>query len=87
MTGWHFLADARRDASEREDAQSSKDLDTAYAVLEAIGLGRTSDAAKVIEIAAEKYFARDDVSLQGCVWLAQLAAKLDAHGWGRASGT
>ena len=74
-----FLADARRDASEREDARSSKNLDAAHAVLEAIGLGRTSDAAKAIEAAAEKYFSQDDVSLQGCVRLAQIAAKLDAR--------
>lgn len=49
-----FLADARRNASEREDARSSKDLDAAYAVLEGIGLGRTSDAAKAIEAAAPR---------------------------------
>ena len=74
-----FLADERRAASEREDARSSKDLDAAHAVLEAMGLARTSDAAKAIEAAAEKYFSRDGVSLQGCVRLAQIAAKLDAR--------
>lgn len=74
-----FLADARRDSSEGEDARTSRDLDAAYAVLEGIGLGRTSDAAKAIEAAAEKYFSQDDVSLQGAVRLAQIAAKLEAR--------
>ena len=74
-----FLADERRAASEREDPRSSKDVDAAHAVLEAIGLARTSDAAKAIEAAAEKCFSQDGVNLQGCVRLAQIAAKLEAR--------
>ena len=78
--GWPaFLADERRAASEREDTRSSKDVDAAHAVLEAIGLARSSDAAKAIEAAAEKFFSEDAVSLQGCVRLAQIAAKLEAR--------
>ena len=74
-----FLADARRDATEREDVRASKDLDAAHAVLEEMGLGRTSDAATAIEAAAERYFFEDGLSLQGCVRLAHIAAKLNAR--------
>lgn len=74
-----YLDDARQDAAQLEDARTSKDLDAAHAVLEAIGLGRASDAAKAIEATAEKYFSQEGVTLENSVRLAQIAAKLDAR--------
>ena len=71
-----FLAEQRRTASEHNDASAAEAVAAAHAVLEKIGLDGTSDVNKVIDRVAAEFFSQDSVSLQGCVQLAQIAAKL-----------
>ena len=73
-----FLAEQRRTASEHNDESATEAVEAAYAVLEEIGLDDTSDVNKVIDQVAAKFFSQDSISLQGCVQLAQIAAKLGA---------
>ena len=73
-----FLAEQRRTASEHSDESATEAVEAAYAVLEEIGLDDTSDVNKVIDQVAAEFFSQDSISLQGCVQLAQIAAKLGA---------
>ncbi len=73
-----FLADQRRTASEHNDEAATEAVEDAYAVLKEIGLDDTSDVNRVIDQVAVEFFSRDSISLQGCVQLAQIAAKLGA---------
>ena len=73
-----FLAEHRRLADERMDASSKEEADAAFAVLTAIGLGESSDANKVVEQVAAKFFATQGITVADCIQLAQIAAKLDA---------
>ena len=73
-----FLAEQRRVASEHSDESATEAVEAAYAVLEEIGLDNTSDVNKVIDQVATEFFSQDSISLQGCVQLAQIAAKLGA---------
>lgn len=72
-----FIAEQRR-AAEQENAPSNAIIDAAYAVLKKIGLEDASDANKVIEQVSAKFFARESISVQDCILLAQIAAKLGA---------
>ena len=74
-----FLAEQRRTSSEHSDKSATEDVEAAYAVLEEIGLDDTSDVNKVIDSVAAEFFSQDNVRLQGCVQLAQIAAKLGAN--------
>jgi len=73
-----FLAEQRRIASEHSDESATEAVEAAYVVLEEIGLDDTSDVNKVIDQVAAEFFSQDSISLQGCVQLAQIAAKLGA---------
>jgi hypothetical protein len=74
-----FLAEDRRIAVEKTDASTKEVVERAYAVLEKIGLGNTSDVNKVINQVASEFFSKDGVAVRGCVQLAQIAAKLGAN--------
>ena len=73
-----FLAEQARLAEERGNQQLREQTESAYAVLEAIGLNTTSDASKVIDQVADGFFAQEEVEIEGCIRLAQIAAKLNA---------
>ena len=73
-----FLAEQRRTASEHGGETATEAVEDAYAVLEEIGLGDTSDVNKVIHQVAAEFYSQDSISLQGCVQLTQIAAKLGA---------
>ncbi len=73
-----FLSEQRRTASEQGDESATEDVEAAYAVLKEIGLDGTSDVNKVIDQVAAEFFSQDSISLQGCVQLTQVAAKLGA---------
>ena len=73
-----FLAEQRRTALEDKDAPQAEAIEAAYAVLKEIGLDDTSDVNKVIDSVAAEFFSQDNVNLQGCVQLTQIAAKLGA---------
>ena len=72
-----FLAEQRRTVLEHTDAQAVKDIESAYAVLQKIGLNETDDVKKVIDRVTTEFFRRKRISIQECVRLAQIAAKLD----------
>ena len=73
-----FMADQRRTAEERADASSLEALNAVYSVLKRIGLDDTADVSKVIDRVAADFFAKEGVSVAGCVRLAQVAARLGA---------
>ena len=72
------LAEERLEAEKSKDASALKAVTGAYSVLEKIGLEETSDASVVIDRVAAEFFARDKVSIDDCVRLAHIAAKLGA---------
>jgi hypothetical protein len=73
-----FLAEQRRATSEEKQPTVEEAVEGAYAILQKIGLGDTSDVGDVINRVAGVFFAQESISLQGCVQLAQIAAKLGA---------
>jgi hypothetical protein len=73
-----FLAEQRREADEAGESGILDDVEAGFAVLSAIGLEETSDANKVIERVTAEIFAQPAVTLEACVQLAQIAAKLGA---------
>lgn len=70
-----FLAEERRKS---EGGGENERTASAYAVLEAIGLGEPSDAAKVVGQVAAEFFSEGEVTLSDAVKIAQIAAKLGA---------
>jgi len=74
-----YLADQRRLAEERQDTANKDEVDAAFAVLTAIGLGESSDASKVVSQVAAKFFGPQGMKVGDCIQLAQIAAKLDAN--------
>ena len=73
-----FLAEQRRSASEQDKLSAKEAMDAAYAVLSNIGLADASDVSKIIGQVATEFFSRDRVTIQECVQLAQITAKLGA---------
>lgn len=73
-----YLADRRREAEESDDKSTQQTTDTAYGVLKKIGLDDTSDVSKVIERVSAKLFSQDSISIECCVRIAQISAKLGA---------
>lgn len=73
-----FLAEQRRNAEEREDKILGKYVNSAYEVLDIIGLKAPSDVSEVITQVAEIFFNQEELSLSGCIHIAQIAAKLSA---------
>ncbi len=70
-----FLAEQRRGMGDN-GARHGEATEAAFAVLEEIGLGGTSDVNAVIERVAADYFESGQPKLAECVQLAQIAAKL-----------
>ena len=73
-----FLAKQRRKAEQRNDDVLGKKVETAAAVLKALGLDDSSDVSRVIEQVAEDFFSQGECPLEDCVRLAQIVAKLGA---------
>jgi hypothetical protein len=72
-----FLAEQRRAHSERGDRLASGRIDSAFTVLERVGLANASSADVVIKKVAAEFFQRPDMTVGDCVRFAQIAAKLD----------
>ena len=71
-----FLAEQRRLGAEgNADAEV---IESAFAMLEQLGLLETSDANAVISRVSERFFESDNIEAARCVQLAQIAAKLGA---------
>lgn len=73
-----FIAEQRREAEQEKAPFFNAIIDAAYAVLKKIGLEETSNATKVIEQVASKFFAKESISVQECILLTRIAAKLGA---------
>ncbi len=73
-----FLAKQRRKAEQRNDDVLGEQVETASAVLKALGLDDSSDVSRVIEQVAEDVFSQGECPLEDCVRLARIAAKLGA---------
>jgi hypothetical protein len=72
-----FLAEERRAHSERGDRLTSGRIDSAFTVLERVGLANASSADVVITKVAADFFQRPDMTVGDCVRFAQISAKLD----------
>lgn len=70
-----YLADQRRATSIPE----LDEVEAAFSVLEKIGLAAASDANAVVERIAGAFFGQKQVTLQDCVRLAQITARLGAR--------
>ncbi len=75
-----FLAEQRRTAADQNGPAPHEAIEGAYAVLKEIGLDDASDVNKVIDRVASEFFSQVNVTIQGCVQLAQIAAKLGVNG-------
>lgn len=73
-----FLAEQRRTAEEKGSDSDKKETAAGLAVLNAIGMNDASDVTAVIEQVAAGFFKQQTVPLDGCIRLAQIAAKLGA---------
>ncbi len=73
-----FLAEQRRRAEQDMDDDLGMQIESAYNIFDAVGLGQTSDASQVIQQAAEKFFSEQRCDVEDCIRLAQLAATLGA---------
>lgn len=72
-----FLAEQRRDKGEEAIGRGGP-VQSAFAVLEKIGLNDTSDINAVVERVAADYFGSGQPKMTECVQIAQIAAKLGA---------
>lgn len=73
-----FLAEQRRNSEKQKDKTLEECVNSAYKILEDIGLKDTSDVSKVIEQVAASFFSLSELALSDCVYIAQIAAKLGA---------
>ena len=74
----NYLADQSRELSDRLDSSAKARL-SAYAVMSDNGLQESSDISKVIDQVAGAFFVHAGIKLEGCIRLAQIAAKLGAN--------
>lgn len=77
-----FLAEQRRIGEANEDEELASQVQAAESTLRAIGLADSSDATKVIEQVASSFFSQDEVEIEDCVRLAQIAATLSVQAAG-----
>ncbi len=74
-----FLADQRREATERKAKNLQINVDAAYAIFDSVNLEEASDVSTVIEKVAMDYFSgKESILISGCIQLAQIASKLGA---------
>jgi hypothetical protein len=71
-----YLAEQRRNAEANEDQELSQQVQAAERTLQAVGMSESSDASKVIEQVSTAFFEQEEVELEDCVRLAQIAATL-----------
>jgi hypothetical protein len=73
-----WLAQQRRDATDRKDSVLQSQVETAFGILSTLGLDETSDANELIQQIAFDFFRSSAVSLSDSVRLTHIAAKLSA---------
>ena len=74
-----FLAGRQGRGGDPEDGEFAKKSAAALEVLKALGLEDTSRTDSVVGRAVEAFFAQKTVPIEGCVQIAQIAAKLRAN--------
>ncbi|MGQ4806699.1 hypothetical protein NKDENANG_00032 [Candidatus Entotheonellaceae bacterium PAL068K] len=74
-----YLAEQRRKAEQEKIEALGKQVETAYRVFDALGLGQASDVSQVIQQVAAKVFDQAACPLTTCVRIAHLAAALGAN--------
>jgi hypothetical protein len=75
-----FLAEQRRSSASAMDSETGAGVEGALAIFRRIGLDEASNASKVLEQVAASLFRQQEVSLEDCVRMAQIAAKLEVVG-------
>ncbi|MEA1900179.1 MAG: ATPase, partial [Thermodesulfobacteriota bacterium] len=73
-----FLSNQQQGVEDNKEEVVKKKLESAYDVLEAIGLGGSSTVTRVIEQVAAEFFGQDEITIPDCAQLTQIAAKLGA---------
>ena len=73
-----YLAEQRRRAEQEKLEGLGSQVESAYRVLDTLGLSQSSDASQVIQQVADKFFKKDNCDIKDCIRLAQLAATLGA---------
>ena len=74
-----YLAKQRNSAKENNDSILIDEIDTAFALLEKLGLGKASDHNSVFQQVVEKVFSNHDLDTNLVVKMAQLAATIEAN--------
>ena len=74
-----FLQEQRQVAEEHKDADLGKKVSAAYKVLERLGLEQPADASLVLQRVATRFFSREQLTLDECVRLARISARLNAQ--------
>jgi hypothetical protein len=73
-----FLREQQLQAESQKDPALRKKVGLACALLDALGLGRDTDASTIIQRAAAGFFALPTTPMADCVRLAHIAARLNA---------
>ncbi|MYF19579.1 MAG: DUF3883 domain-containing protein [Synechococcus sp. SB0677_bin_5] len=75
---WLAYLESNESAIEKNDESTKKKIKAANGILKALGLERASPVDKVIKFVADKLFSQNEVSLEECVQITHIAAKLKA---------
>lgn len=73
-----YLAEQSREAKEGKTKDLEMEVGAAYAVLNTLSLNETSDVSRIVEQVAKKLFSQEEIEVEDCLRLAQLAATLCA---------
>lgn len=73
-----FLTKQRREAEDRNAHDLEKQVAAANTVLSSLGQAQPSEMTLVIQQVSKKFFAEEECTVEDCVKLAQLAARLGA---------
>lgn len=74
-----YLAEQRRKAEQDKIEAIGRQVESAYKILDTLGLGQASDVSQVIQQVAEKVFDQKGCPLATCVRIAHLTAALGAN--------
>jgi hypothetical protein len=74
-----FLVEQRRNITDKDATEfPNEKVETAYALLQKIGLDKTGNVNEIMDRVSKEFFGKGSPSLKESVRLAQIAAKLDA---------
>ena len=73
-----YLTEQKRKVEQDKIEDLGMRVETAYKILDALGLGQASDVSQVIQQVADKFFEENDCDIEDCIRLTQLATSLGA---------